>query len=140
MASLVMKEQLNHFEIKKMIRKECQDLLAWWKLHEQHFPYGWLQGRVIHVFHHNVIFCKVSCIYMLLTCHKINNIPNLWLYLNFELEWKDIFIKNVCIKYIIMNFWSWKVWISFLSSLLYISTFIYGFYLGYFIRIQHMTY
>jgi hypothetical protein len=26
----------------------------------------WLQGRVVHFLHHNAIFCKMPCIYMLL--------------------------------------------------------------------------
>ncbi len=47
---------------------------------------GWLQGRVVHFLHHNLIFCKVACIYMLLSWHKRKNFPNLWLNLNFQLE------------------------------------------------------
>jgi len=34
MALSIVKEQLNHFRIKKVIEKECKDLLAWWKTHE----------------------------------------------------------------------------------------------------------
>jgi hypothetical protein len=34
----------------------------------------------------NNFFCKVSCTYMLLTCHKINNIPNFQLNFDCELE------------------------------------------------------
>jgi hypothetical protein len=33
---------------------------------------------------HNVVFCKVLCIYILLTHHKINNILNLWLDFQFK--------------------------------------------------------
>jgi hypothetical protein len=51
---------------------------------------GWLQGRVGHFFHHNPIFCKMVRIYMLLTWHKNNNFPNLWLDLDFQLE-EDIY-------------------------------------------------
>jgi len=36
-------------------------------------------------------WCKVMCIYMLLTWHTNNNFPNLWLDLNFQLE-EDIYI------------------------------------------------
>ncbi len=39
--------------------------------------HGWLQGMVAHFLHRNPIFCKVVCIYMLLTWHTNNNFPNL---------------------------------------------------------------
>jgi len=42
--------------------------------------------KVVHFLLHNVIFCKASCIYMLLTCHKINNMPNVLLNFKFQLE------------------------------------------------------
>jgi hypothetical protein len=35
MASLIAKEQLNHFQVKKW----CKNPLAWWKMHEVWFPY-----------------------------------------------------------------------------------------------------
>ncbi len=35
MASLIAKEQLNHFQVKKW----CKNPLAWWKMHEVRFPY-----------------------------------------------------------------------------------------------------
>jgi hypothetical protein len=39
-----------------------------------YFPFtnrlGWLQGRVAHFSHHNLVFCRVACIYLLLTWHK----------------------------------------------------------------------
>jgi hypothetical protein len=31
----MVKEQLNHFIIKKAIEDKCKGLLAWWKLYEQ---------------------------------------------------------------------------------------------------------
>jgi hypothetical protein len=34
------------------------------------FHIGWLQSRAVHFLCHNLIFCKVLCIYMLLTWHK----------------------------------------------------------------------
>jgi hypothetical protein len=35
---------------------------------------GWLSFCI------TIVFClQVSCIFILLTCHKINNMPNLWL-------------------------------------------------------------
>jgi hypothetical protein len=33
---------------------------------------GWLQGKVAHFLCHNLIFCRMVCIYMLLTWHKNN--------------------------------------------------------------------
>ncbi len=30
----------------------------------------WLQGRVAHFLHRNLVFCRMVCIYMLLTWHK----------------------------------------------------------------------
>ncbi len=38
-------------------------------------------------------FCCSACIYMLLTWHKNNNFPNLWLDLDFQLKEKDIYKK-----------------------------------------------
>jgi hypothetical protein len=35
----IVKEQLTHFKIQKVIQKECQDPLAWWKAHEQKNSY-----------------------------------------------------------------------------------------------------
>jgi hypothetical protein len=51
---------------------------------------GWLQGRVAHVLRHNPVFCRMACIYMLITWHKNNNFPNMWLDLDCQLEEKDI--------------------------------------------------
>jgi hypothetical protein len=69
---------------------------------EIHFPFflfkhhdGWLQGKVAHFLHCNLVFCRVACIYMLSTWHKNNNFSNLWLDLNFELEKENIY-KNNC--------------------------------------------
>ncbi len=39
MALSVVKEQLTHFTIKKVIEEECKDPLAWWKAHEVQFSY-----------------------------------------------------------------------------------------------------
>jgi hypothetical protein len=47
---------------------------------------GWLQGKVVHFLCHNPVFCKVTCIYMLLTWHKNNKFSNMWLDLNYQLE------------------------------------------------------
>jgi hypothetical protein len=40
----------------------------------------------------------------------------------------------------IMDFWSSKVWIGFLFMLIYLCIFAYGFYLGYLVVTQCMTY
>lgn len=42
--------------------------------------------KEVHFLHHNECFCKVLCIYMLLTCHKINNMPNVLQNFKFQLE------------------------------------------------------
>ncbi len=39
MASLIVKEQLNHLWVKKVIEEECKNSLAWWKLLEVQQPY-----------------------------------------------------------------------------------------------------
>jgi hypothetical protein len=49
---------------------------------ECHVIVRWLQGRGTHFLCHGVMFCIVSRIYMILRCHKINNMSNLWLDLN----------------------------------------------------------
>jgi len=35
----MVKEQLNHYRIKKVSDEECKNLLAWWKVHESYFSY-----------------------------------------------------------------------------------------------------
>jgi len=59
---------------------------------------GWLQGKLVHFLCHNLVFCRVTCIYMLLTWHKNNNFSNMWLDLNYQLELKDINKKNCNIQ------------------------------------------
>jgi len=34
MASSVVKEQLNYFQVKKLREDECKNPLAWWRVHE----------------------------------------------------------------------------------------------------------
>ncbi len=76
----------------------------------QHHPtplVRWLQGKVVHFLCHNQIFCRLACIYMLLTWHKNNNFPNLWLDLDCQLEIENIYkrkLQHIYIKYIIMDF------------------------------------
>jgi hypothetical protein len=60
----------------------------------QNTSLGWLQSKVVHFLCRNPIFCKVVCIYMLLTCHKNNNFPNLWLNLDCHLE-EDNILKKI---------------------------------------------
>jgi hypothetical protein len=68
---------------------------------------GWLQGRVAHFLCCNPFFCKMACIYMLLTWHKNNNFTNLWLGLDFQLEEEDMYktkLQHKYTKYIVMDF------------------------------------
>jgi hypothetical protein len=37
MASLVVKEQLNHFKVKQIMKEEGKHPLAWWRMHEVQF-------------------------------------------------------------------------------------------------------
>jgi hypothetical protein len=67
-----------------------------WKTNKNCNSYGlmgWLQGVVAHFLCHNLVFCRVACIYMLLTWYKNNNFPNLWLDLDCELK-KKTFLKT----------------------------------------------
>jgi hypothetical protein len=34
----IVKKQINHFLVKKLIEEECKNPLAWWKLHKVQFP------------------------------------------------------------------------------------------------------
>jgi hypothetical protein len=34
MVSSIVKEQLNHLWVKKVIEEDCKNPLAWWKVHE----------------------------------------------------------------------------------------------------------
>jgi hypothetical protein len=46
----------------------------------------------------------MACIYMLSTCYRNNNSPNLWLDLNFQLKKKDIYktkLQHIYTKYIV---------------------------------------
>jgi len=104
---------------------------------------GWLQGRVAHFLCRSPIFCRVVCIYMLLTWHKNYNFPNLCLDLDCQLEEIKMYLKklqHIYIKYIVMDFWNWKIWIGLLFVPLYTCIFVYEFYLGYIIGTQYMIF
>jgi hypothetical protein len=78
---------------------------------------------------------------MLLTWQKINNISNLWLDLDCQLEEKDIYkkrLQHIYTEYIVMDFWSWKIWTGLLFVPLYTCIFLYEFYLEYIIGTQYM--
>jgi hypothetical protein len=47
------------------------------KIQNRNKSFNLLQGEVAHFLCHNVVSCKMLGIYMLLTYHKINNMPNL---------------------------------------------------------------
>jgi hypothetical protein len=84
---------------------------------------GWLQGKVVHFLHRNLAFCKVACIYMLLTWHTNNNFPNLWLDLDCQLEKKYIYKKLQHIHQIYSNeLLKLKKWTSLLFVPLYTCT------------------
>ncbi len=91
--------------------------------------------------HRNPIFHNVVCINMLLTWHKNNNLPNLWLDSDCQLEDEDIY-KNKIATYIhqIYNngLLKLKKWNGLLFMPLYTCIFVYKFYLGYIIGFQYM--
>ncbi len=65
----------------------------------------------------------------------------MWLDLDFQLEEEDIYkrkLQHIYIKYIVMDFWSWKIWIGLLFVPLHTCIFVYEFYLGYIMGIQYM--
>jgi len=44
----MVKEQLNHYRIKKVSDEECKNLLAWWKVHESYFSYvGFVAWQIL---------------------------------------------------------------------------------------------
>jgi hypothetical protein len=48
MALSIVKEQLTHFNVKKVIDDECKDPLAWWRAQEGHFSYvGFLVRQIL---------------------------------------------------------------------------------------------
>ncbi len=48
MALWVMKEQLTHFKIKKVIEEDYKDPQAWWRAHEVHFSYvGFVAQQIL---------------------------------------------------------------------------------------------
>ncbi len=49
---------------------------------------------MVHFLRDNLIFCRMACIYILLTWHKNNIFPNLWLKLDYQFEEEDIYLKN----------------------------------------------
>jgi hypothetical protein len=105
------------------------------------FHIKWLQSKVVYFLCCNPVFCKVSCIYMLLTWHKNYNFPNLWLHLDFQPEKEDIykkFLQHIYTKYTIIDFWNWELWIGLLFVHLYTCIFVYEFYLRYIIRTQYI--
>jgi len=71
------------------------------------FSQRWLQGKVAHFLRRNLVFCRMMCIYMLLTWHKNNNFLIFSLDLDFQLEEKDTFflkMQHIYSKYIVMDF------------------------------------
>ncbi len=54
----------------------------------------WLQTKVALFLHCNLVFWKVASICMLLTWHKNNNFPNLWLDLDCQIEKTNIYFFN----------------------------------------------
>jgi hypothetical protein len=91
-----------HFSsFSKCIKVGCEEKMheMWWR---GGCKVGWLTFCITIQF-----FCRVACIYMLLTWHKNNNFPNLWLDLDFQLEEEDIYkkiLQHISTKYIIMDF------------------------------------
>jgi len=106
----------------------------------QMYILGWLQGRVVHFLCHNLVFCRMVCIYMLLTWHENINFLNLWLDLDFQLtKQTSIKIYATYIHQIYSNrFMKLEKWTSLLFVPLYTCIFVYEFYLGYIIGIQYM--
>jgi len=47
-------------------------------------------------------------------------------------------LQRIYTKYIVMDFWSWKIWSDLLFVPLYTCIFVYEFYLGHIIGIQYM--
>jgi hypothetical protein len=47
MALLVVKEQLTHFKVKKVIDDECKNPFAWWRTQEGYFSYVEFVARKI---------------------------------------------------------------------------------------------
>jgi hypothetical protein len=47
MALSIVKEQLTHFKVKKVIDDECKDLLTWWRAQDGHFSYVEFVARQI---------------------------------------------------------------------------------------------
>lgn len=48
MVSSMVKQQLNHYRIRKVSDEECKSLLAWWKAHESQFSYVAFVGLLGH--------------------------------------------------------------------------------------------
>jgi hypothetical protein len=59
----------------------------------QMYILGWLQGKMVHFLRHNLVFCRMVCIYMSLTWHENINFLNLWLDLDFQLNKEDVYKK-----------------------------------------------
>jgi hypothetical protein len=50
MASLVVKKQLNHFKVKKVMKEEAKHPLTWWRVHEVQFLYvGFLAQQILRI-------------------------------------------------------------------------------------------
>jgi hypothetical protein len=86
----------------------------------------WLQGRVAHFLHRNLVFLQ-SDVHL----HAINMAlkKNSKYFTRFKLStWKrKHLLKNlqhIYTKYIVMDFWSWKIW----TSLLFLPLYIYAYF------------
>jgi hypothetical protein len=46
----IIKEQLTHFRVKKVINDECKDRLTWWRAQEGHFSYvGFVTRQILRI-------------------------------------------------------------------------------------------
>ncbi len=72
MASLIVKEQLNHLWVKKVIEEECKNSLAWWKLLEVQQPYvGFVAQQILGIVDSHIemkSFFNIESIFTNLRC------------------------------------------------------------------------
>ncbi len=92
MALSMVKEQLTHFRIKKVIEQESKDSLSWWRAHEVHYSYvGFVAQQILDIVGSQIEVEKVFNIESICTnlrCSRLG-IDNFEMLISIYKNWPD---------------------------------------------------
>jgi hypothetical protein len=109
MTLLVVKEQLTHFRIEKIIEEKCKDPLTWWRTHEVHYSYvEFVAPQILGIVGSQIEAKRVFSIASICTNlqHSWLGIDNLEMLINIYKNWPD----DACVVVLHpwKNSWKWK--------------------------------